>query len=336
MKSYRILPGAGVDSLAVVNEEERPLLPDEVRIAVRAVSLNYRDLMVAEGRYLAKAPRPVVPCSDAAGEVVEAGSEVRRFAVGDRVMGAFFPSWIEGDPAADKTADALGGACDGVLAEKITLREASCVPVPAHLNFVEAATLPCAGVTAWNALFVAHRLAPGSRVLLLGTGGVSTLALQLSRAAGLHPIITSSSDDKLARASALGAVATVNYRRTPEWQDEVLRLTQGQGVDLVFELGGTDTVQRSIAATRINGSLAIIGGVTGFGAQLELASLVGGAKRLTGIFVGSRRMLADLARFVEAHAIRPVVDKVYRFAEAKAAFTDLAAARHFGKLVIQL
>lgn len=337
MHAYQVVPGAGVASLERSRVEPRTLGSHELRIRVHAVSLNYRDLMVARGEYLVSSDKPVIPCSDAAGEVVEVGPQVTRFQVGDRVAGAFFPSWIDGEPTPEKTADAPGAATDGVLAEEVVLDEEAAVAVPSHLDFVEASTLPCTGVTAWNTLFEEGRLQPGSTVLLLGTGGVSIWALQLAKAAGLRVIITSSSEAKLQRARTLGADAAINYGQIPDWHVEVGRLTEGRGVDLVAEVGGQGTLIRSIASARMGGRIAVIGGVSGFGASdIQPLHLIGGAKRIAGIFVGSRAMFERLNQSVETAAIRPVIDRVFAFDEARSAFAHLQAARHFGKVVINL
>lgn len=337
MQAYRIVPGSNIAGLERFSTTPRPLGAQELRVRVHAVSLNYRDLMVARGDYLVSSSKPLIPCSDAAGEVVGMGANVTRFKVGDRVAGTFFPGWIDGEPAPEKVAGAPGAGADGVLAEEIVLHEAAAVPIPSHLNDVEAAALPCAGVTAWNTLFEEGGLKPGDTVLLLGTGGVSVWALQLAKAAGLRAIITSSSDDKLQRARELGADATINYRRTPEWQDEVLGLTNSRGADLVVEVGGQGTLIRSIASTRMGGRVAIIGGVSGFGASnVQPLHLIGGAKRLSGIFVGNRAMFERLVRFTEIARIRPVIDRVFAFDEARAAYAHLDAAQHFGKVVVQV
>jgi NADPH:quinone reductase-like Zn-dependent oxidoreductase len=336
MVAYQIVPGAGIAGLERVKHEERELAAGEVRVRVRAVALNYRDLMVAHGNYGATGGQPLIPCSDASGEVMATGAGVTRFKTGDRVASVFFPKWIEGEATPVKTAFALGGGVSGVLAEQIVLHEDALVRVPAHLDFVEAATLSCAGVTAWNALFVGGALKPGGTVLLLGTGGVSTWALQLAKAAGVRTIITSSSDEKLARARELGADFTINYSATPEWQQEVLRLTQGRGVDLVLEVGGHGTLARSIASARMGGTIAVIGGVSGFTSELQLLPLIGGAKRLAGVFVGSRAMHEQLVDYVEAAAIKPVVDRRFSFGEAREAYAWLDAGRHFGKVAIEV
>ena len=336
MFAYRIVPGQNIQSLTREEFARRKPHGHEVCLRVRAVSLNYRDLMVARGSYSLASGQPVIPCSDAAGEVIAIGPDVTRFRVGDRVVTSFFPSWIDGEVTSEKSVGALGGSADGVLAEEVVLHENALAHFPEHLNFAQASTLSCAGVTAWNMLFEAAALKPGETVLLLGTGGVSIWALQLAKAAGLRTIITSSSDEKLQRARALGADDVVNYRTTPEWHEEVLRLTRGRGVGLVAELGGRDTLARSIAATSATGTIALVGGVSGFTSELDIISVIGGAKRLAGIYVGSRAMLEDLARFVGAAQLVPVVDRVFGFAEAQQAYLHLDSGKHFGKVVIEV
>lgn len=334
--AYSIRRGAGIDGLARTTRACAALGPHDVRVRMRAVALNYRDLMVARG----DSGMPgvdFVPASDGAGEVVEVGGDVTRFRAGDRVIGAFFPDWHDGAQEPAKVVRALGGTADGVLAEEVVMDESAWVAMPAHLDFVEAATIPCAAVTAWHALFGLDPLKPGDSVLLLGTGGVSTWALQLAKSAGLRAIITSSDDAKLERAAALGADATINYRRTPEWQDEVLRATGGRGVDRVLDIGGPDTLPRSIAAARSGGTVAVIGRLTGSaGVALDPAALFLGNKRLAGVLVGSRAMTEDLVRFVEIAGIRPVIDKLFDFADAREAYAYLGAAQHFGKVVIRI
>jgi NADPH:quinone reductase-like Zn-dependent oxidoreductase len=292
--------------------------------------------MIAGGSYLAGEEKAVIPGSDAVGEIVEVGPAATRWRIGDRVATSFFPHWHHGAATPHNSRDALGAVADGVLAEEIVISEDSVFAVPEHLDDAQAATLSCAGVTAWNALFVDAKLQPGQSVLLLGTGGVSIWGLQLAKAAGLETIITSSSDDKLERAKALGATATINYRTHPEWQDEVRKLTGGRGVDAVLEVGGKGTLQRSIDAAAMNGTIAIIGGVSGFAGEFNPISLIMGAKRLSGIYVGSRGMGEDLARFVGVKQIAPVVDRVFDFEQAPAAYEYLESGAHFGKVVIQV
>lgn len=334
MKTYRMLPGAGLSSLASMEETAPMLGPQDVRVRVRAVTLNYRDLLIAQRP--ANDARPTIPTSDGAGEVVALGSEVGRFALGDRVVGSFFPAWIEGPTSFDKTRLAFGGSIDGWLAEEVVVDASALVRIPEALSYVEAASLPCAGVTAWNALFQTAPLTPGDSVLLLGTGGVSIAALQLARAAGLTTIVTSSSAAKLERVRALGADHVIDYGATPAWEKEVLRITEGRGVDRVLEIGGEGTLLRSVAATRYGGSVAMIGGVTGFGGGVAPGVLISQSKSLLGIYVGSREHLASLARFVAARSIAPVIDRVFAFDEAREAFAHLEGGSHLGKVAIAL
>ena len=335
MRAYQILPGAGIDGLQSVDYPDRALGTGEVRIRVRAVSLNYRDLMVAGGNYLVNVDESIVPCSDGAGEVLAVGPGVSRVQVGDRVAASFFPYWHDGPAAPDKVRHALGGDIDGMLAEEVILHEDALARIPAGMSFIDASTMPCAGVTAWNAIFESsNNVRPGDTVLLLGTGGVSVLGLQLAKAAGLQAIITSSSDDKLARAKELGAAHTINYRTHPEWQEEVLRLTGGTGAHVVLEVGGQGTVNRSIASAAMGGSIAVIGGVSGFGGEVNPASLLASAKRLVGIYVGSRTMLEKVMRFAAGTGLQPVVDRVFPFDQAQEAYRYMESGAHFGKVVI--
>ncbi|PRC92804.1 zinc-dependent alcohol dehydrogenase family protein [Solimicrobium silvestre] len=336
MQAYQIKAGQQIAGLEVVQRTLSAPTGHEVQVRIHAVSLNYRDLMIVNGSYRVTSENPVIPCSDGAGEVIAVGAQVTRFKVGDRVAASFFPEWINGNPTTQNTAGALGAAVNGMLAEEVILSEDALVAIPKHLTYVEAATIPCAGVTAWNSLFVEGGLRAGDSVLLLGTGGVSIWALQLAKAAGLRTIITSSSDEKLERARSLGASATINYKTTPEWQDEVLRLTDGKGVDLVLEVGGQGTLPRSITSARMGGKVAIIGGVSGFGGEVNPAALIGSVKRLAGIFVGSRSMFEDLNKFLSVVEIHPVVDRIFPFLQAREAFTHLEKAAHFGKVVIEV
>jgi NADPH:quinone reductase-like Zn-dependent oxidoreductase len=335
MRAYQILPGDGIDGLQCVDFPDRELGTGEVRIRVHAVSLNYRDLMVASGNYLVNVDDPIVPCSDGAGEVIAVGAGVSRVQVGDRVAASFFPHWEDGPASPQRIRHALGGDIDGMLAEQVVLSEEALVKIPPAMSFVDASTMPCAGVTAWNAIFESsNAIRPGDTVLLLGTGGVSVLGLQLARAAGLRTIITSSSDEKLQRARELGAHHTINYRTFPEWQEEVLRLTQGAGANVVLEVGGQGTVNRSVASSAMGGSVAIIGGVSGFGGEVNPATLLASAKRMVGIYVGSRTMLEKVLRFADITGLQPVVDRVFTFGQAREAYRHMESGSHFGKVVI--
>jgi NADPH:quinone reductase-like Zn-dependent oxidoreductase len=336
MQAYRVFSGRGQNSLERFEIKTPPPAAQEVQIRVRAVSLNYRDLMISRGDYPTSSDDPPIAIADGAGEVIAVGASVTRFRVGDRVAATYFPDWLDGAPTPGNTARVPGASIDGMLAEEVVMHEDALVAVAPHLEFTEAATLTCAGVTAWNALFVEGRVRPGNSVLLLGTGGVSIWALQLAKAAGLRTLITSSSDEKLKRARLLGADETINYRTVPDWHQEVLRLTGGRGVDLVVEVGGRGTLNRSVAATRTGGTIAVVGGVDGFAAELDIVPLLIGAKRLVGISVGSRTMFEDLNRFVAAARIRPAIDRVFKFGQAREAVAYLSSAGHFGKVVIEV
>lgn len=337
MKAYQLRPGAGVPALSVSNIAEPVPNPYEVLIKTHAASINYRDLMYARGDYINLKDAPLVPLGDGAGEVIAVGARVTRFKPGDRVTHSYFPDWIDGAPDARKTAASFGTHINGALAEAFVAPEEALVRIPDYLSYVEAATLSCTGTTAWNTLFVDGALKPGATVLLPGTGGLSILTLQLAKAAGLRVIITSSSDEKLERARALGADATINYRAKPEWQDEALRLTDGRGVDLALDIGGPGTLRRSLAATGMGGTVSVIGRIGGAGEHaVDPIDLIRGLRRLSGIFVGSRAMLDDLMRFLSATRIHPIIDREFAFADAPKAYEYLQSGRHFGKVVIRV
>lgn len=335
MKTYLLHRNQGIRGLEIVERPSPRVAPWQVRIAMRAVALNARDLLIANAQSTGPA---LVPCSDGAGEIVEVGGAVTRWHVGDRVFPNFYPAWIDGPPTPEATATGLGGGTQpGMLAEEIVIEADALVAVPEHMSYVEAATIPCAGVTAWNALFGVARLVPGDTVLLLGTGGVSIWALQLAKAAGLRAIVTSSHDDKIAQALALGADAGVNYHSCAQWSGEVRRLTGDRGVDLVVEVGGRGTLGQSLAATRMGGTVAMIGGLSGdFGAELPPDGLTEGAHVIAGVRVGSRRNAESLARSTSAASLRPFIDQVFDFRCAPEAYAHLAAGRHVGKIVVQV
>ncbi|HTQ35512.1 MAG TPA: NAD(P)-dependent alcohol dehydrogenase [Steroidobacteraceae bacterium] len=336
MKTWRVSPGAHIEGLTLVEEPPAGLPAGHVRLRIRAVSLNYRDLAIVQGWYPVSSKEPLVPGSDAVGVVAETAPGVTTLRAGDRVATSFFPDWVEGRMVAARLATALGGGGRGAFAAEIVLPEHALVKSPAHLDDAGAATLTCAGVTAWHALFATGPLPPGSTVLLLGTGGVSIWALLLAKAAGMRVIITSSSDAKLEKARALGADETINYTQTPEWSAEARRLTGGEGVDAVLEVGGEKTVAQSVAAVRPQGTVAVIGAVSGVGGGIGPRTLIPGATRVQGIFVGSRRMHEELARFVEQRGIRPVVDRSFAFAELPEAYRYFQTGRHFGKVTAVL
>jgi len=337
MLAYTLVTGNGNYRFEQVERPSRPVGPRDVRIAVSAVALNFRDIQVARGSYDHADGKPIVPLSDAVGEVVEVGGQVTRFAIGDRVMTTFFPDWIDGPISKEKTSATYGANSDGTLAQELVVSDQALVRAPASLNDVQAATLTCAGVTAWNALFVQGNAQPGARVLILGTGGVAIWALQLSLAAGLDPIITSSSDQKIEAARSMGARALINYQTSPEWQHEVLQITRGKGADLVLEVGGEQTLPRSIAATKAGGKIIVIGGLSGFGgAKIEPHSLIFGAKTLAAVQVGSRAMLEDLANFVDQKGIQPAVAREFGFEDVALAYEYLLSGNAFGKVVIRV
>jgi NADPH:quinone reductase-like Zn-dependent oxidoreductase len=336
MKVYEVVKGS--TSLGGLRQSERPepkAGPHEVLIRVRATSINYRDQMVLMGRYFTAVERDTVLLSDGAGEVVSTGHEVTRFKAGDRVAGTFFQVWNDGPRT--KSYPALGVPLDGMLSEYVALHEDGVVAIPPGLSFEEAATLPCAGVTAWSALMVLGRpIKAGDTVLCLGTGGVSTQAMQLARATGARVIITSSSDEKLERARNLGAWQGINYKTHPEWQKEVSTLTSGRGVDCVIEVGGVGTLARSYEALGFGGKIALIGFLGGFAGEQNPVGLMMKGGSLYGIGVGSTAMFEDMNRAIEVNGIKPIVGKVFPFDQATEAFRQFAAGDFFGKVVITI
>lgn len=336
----RFLLKRGANSLDHLVQEEadtpRPG-PDDVLIRVRACSLNYRDQMIAMGRYVGGlTTMDIVPLSDGAGEVVAVGDRVKRFRPGDRVAGTFFQNWYDGLPHRD-AGPALGAPpAHGMLADYVVLPERNVVPIARSLSFEEAATLPCAGVTAWHALMEGPRpVRAGGRVLILGTGGVSLLAFQIARAAGAEVIVTSSSDAKLERMKALGARHGINYRSQPEWGQEAARLAGPAGISHVIETGGTGTLGQSMHAVGFNGEISLIGVMTE-GVTPPPYGLMGKAASLRGIFVGSGAMAERLNAAIDANAIKPIIDRVFPFEETVEAYRYQASSALFGKVVIRL
>jgi len=337
MQVWTLPKPAGIDSLVLQERPQPRPGPGQVLVRMRAASLNYRDLMVVTGRYARGAPLPdLVPLSDGAGEVAEIGAGVARVKPGDRVAPIFMQTWIGGEIEPEHAASSLGGAIHGVLSEFAVFNQDGLVKLPEHFSFEEGATLPCAAVTAWNALYGGRPLRVGESVLVLGTGGVSIFALQLAHAAGARVIATSSSDGKLTQAKTLGASDGVNYREHPEWQDEVLHLTGGRGVDHVIEVGGTGTLPRSVASARLGGQVHQIGVLTGAGGNIDPSLSMRKGLILRGIYVGSRQMFAAMNRAIELHRIEPVIDRVFGFEEAKDAYRHLESQTHVGKVVIRI
>jgi len=325
--------------LSALAQAERPVPapgPHELLVRIGAASLNYRDRLVIEGRFIPDLALPFVPASDGAGEVVAVGERVRRFRVGDRVTGIYIPGWIDGDgsgPEGDYVS--LGGPLPGILAEYVVFSEQAVVATPSYLSDHEASTLPIAAVTAWTALFDHARLESGQTVLVEGTGGVSIFALQLAVAAGARVIVTSSSDEKLARAKALGAAYGVNYVRHPDWERQVLEFTSGRGANVIIEVVGGDNVRHAAAAMARNGHIALIGLIEGLSLTADIPRLLRQRGAIRGVLVGSRRSFERLNDALETTRIRPVIDKVYPFSETVAAFEHLNRGP-FGKVVIDV
>ncbi|HEV2702871.1 MAG TPA: NAD(P)-dependent alcohol dehydrogenase, partial [Steroidobacteraceae bacterium] len=308
----------------------------QVLIKVYATSINRHDIFVWHGQFPVGPRQSLVPVSDGAGEVVAKGAAVSRFRVGDRVAGIFFQNWISGQPPANAGQSVLGSALDGMLSQYVALEESGVVKIPATLSYEEASTLPCAGVTAWNGLFTRGRMQPGDYVLLEGTGGVSMLGLSLALADGAKPIITSSHDEKLARAKALGAIGGINYLTTPNWEKPVRELTAGAGVQEILEVGGKDTLAHALSSLANGGHIALIGGLSGFGGNLPVTTLMNNNITASGIYVGSRADFEAMNAFIDAHHVKPVIDKVYAFQDAAAAFEAVDKGESFGKTVIRV
>jgi NADPH:quinone reductase-like Zn-dependent oxidoreductase len=336
MRQYQ-LHKQGEVYVPVITEQPKPVPgPGQVLVRVRACSLNYRDLIVARGRFGDKT-QGRVPLSDGAGEVEAVGGGVTRFKPGDRVAACFFQDWIDGPFEMRYHGSALGGEAPGMLAEYVALPEQGWVKFPEHLSFQEAACLPCAAVTAWQALVVRGALAAGETVLALGTGGVSIFALQFAVALGARVIVTSSSDAKLERARGLGAWEGVNYQKTPDWDKEVWRLTDKRGVDHVVEVGGPGTLEKSLASLAAGGHVALIGVLTGFGAPTgSLFPLVTKNARMNGIYVGSRAHFEAMNQFIAERRLKPVIDRVFPFEQAAEAYRYQQSGEHFGKIVVEI
>lgn len=334
MKAYEIQQ-FGIDNLALVEREKPEPKSAEVLVKFHAASLNYRDYMMVSGIYNPKLKLPLVPFSDGAGEVVAVGEAVTKFKTGDRVMPIFNQGWHDCGIETATPKQALGGDIDGVLREFGAFDENGLVCIPEHLSYEEAATLPCAGVTAYNALFCANSLKPEDSVLLQGTGGVSIFALQFASHFGSRVIITSSSDEKLNRAKELGANDLINYKTDPDWDERVLQLTDNRGVDHVVEVGGAGTMPKSVKAVRAGGDISVIGVLTQ-GNGFNPTSLIMKSIKMQGIFVGSRQMFEDMNRLISQNSIKPVIDKTFEFGEVKEAMKYMESGAHFGKIVVKI
>ncbi len=334
MKCYVIPSPKGIDSLTLAERPDPTPGPRQVLVRVRATSLNYRDLLTIEAQYARSAPKPdLVPLSDGAGDVVAVGPGVSRVKVGDRVAGCFMQKWIGGAIDEAAQASAMGGAIDGMLTELAVLEEDGVVQLPAGLSFEEGATLPCAGLTAWHALVEIGQIKAGDIVQIQGSGGVSIFALQFAKMFGARVIATSSSAAKAARLKQMGAEAVIDYKATPDWDQQTLKLTDGRGADITVEVGGAGTLPRSFLATRLGGRIAVIGLLSGM-AQVDPMPILRRNLRVQGLYVGSKQMFEGMNRAIAANGLNPVIDKVFPFAEAKAAYKHLKSQNHFGKIVI--
>lgn len=334
MKAYRLDAPGSIDGLALHDVETPIAGPGEILVRVRATSINNRDLMVVHDQYGFPIRPGLTPLCDASGEVAAIGDRVRRFEVGDRVSPTMQLGWIAGPARPEYFGTDLGGSLDGVLKQFIVLPEEAAVRLPKHLSLEEGATLNCAGVTAWNSLASPVPVTAGDTVLVQGTGGVAIFALQLAKAMGARVIATTSTEQKEKRLRDLGADEVINYVTNEGWDQEVRNRTGGAGVDRVVETGGPSTLARSIACLRIGGQISLVGFSGGFGAQLDPVSLIGRAIRIETIAVGSRADYEAMNRAIEKHQIRPVVDKVFPFSEARQALNRLKERAHIGKIVI--
>lgn len=336
MKAWRFEDGFGHDGLRQVERPDPVCGPRDVLLEMRAAALNYRDIVVLRGQHGRRVQPPLIPLSDGVGIVAERGAEVGGIAVGDRVCPAFFQNWDAGAPPADLEAGRLGGPLDGVLATARVFPAAGVVRVPDHLTDAEAATLPCAGLTAWSALMAAPQVTPGETVLILGTGGVALMALQLARIAGARVIVTTSTPGRAARVAALGADHVIDRGATPDWAAAVREITGGAGVDRVLELGGAATLPGSIRCTRVGGQVVLVGNVTGNEAALFLPAVLTRQLTLRAVTVGHRQGLSALCRALGQHALRPVIGTVFDFADAPGAFRALEGQSRFGNICIRI
>jgi NADPH:quinone reductase-like Zn-dependent oxidoreductase len=336
LKCYEIQGPNGIDGLALVDKPVPKPGAGEVLVRLKAATLNYRDLLTVKGGYGSRQKFPLVPVSDGAGVIEAIGADVRGLATGDRVIGSFFQNWIGGEPSEAKMSAALGGSVDGVLTEYQVFPARALVKTPEHLSDIEAAALPCAGLTAWSAVVKLGDVKPGQIVLVQGTGGVSLFALQFAKMCGARVIATSSSDAKIDRLKQLGADLTLNYRSTPDWGKKAREWSR-HGVDLVVEVGGVGTLNESIRATRIGGTIAFIGVLAGSPAsELRLPLMVMQQQRLQGVTVGSVEDLQAMADGITVNRMKPVIDKTFSFEKAREAFAHMASGAHFGKVAIAI
>lgn len=336
MKVYEIQDAFGLDNFVQTERPDPSAGPGQVVIAMKAASPNYRDLLMIEGHYNPRQPLPLIPFSDGAGEVVEVGEGVERVGVGDRVMPIFAQDWLAGEPTRERFKSTLGGPLDGAIAEYVVADAQSVARVPQHLSFEEAATLPCAGLTAWNALAEQGDVTAGDVVVCQGTGGVSMFGLQFAQMLGAEVIMTSSSDDKLEKVAQMGAAHGINYKDQPQWGKAVRRITGGRGADHIIEVGGAGTLQQSLKAVCYGGQISVIGVLSGVSQELNVIPILMHNIRVQGIFVGSREMLEHMVRAIEVNQMRPHVDEVFDFDQAKDALEFMKAGKHMGKVVVRI
>lgn len=335
MKVFTTL-GDGIEALKLGEVPTPKPEAGEILVKMTAVSLNFRDLLVIKGAGHWKPPTPRIPVSDGVGEVLAVGEKVTRVRVGDRVAGIFLPNWLDGELTAENGIDPLGGAAvDGVLAQYVVFSEETVVKIPPNLTDVESATLPVAAITAWHAVVRRSQVKRGETVLIQGTGGVSLFALQFVHALGGRPIVTSSSDQKLEKAAVLGAFKTINYKTHPEWDEKVLEITGGKGVDHVIEVVGGENLNRSLNAVKMSGTISFIGLLAGLSAPINTYRFVGKNVRIHGIETGSREMFEEMNAFIEQNNIKPVIEKTFTFDEIKDALKYLESGAHFGKIVVK-
>lgn len=332
MRVWELEKSFGIENLRLAEKSRPKPGKGQIVVGMKAASLNYRDLLTVKG--MGGASLPLIPFSDGAGVVEDVGEGVTRFKTGDRVCPSFFQTWIDGPVTAKSRNEALGGSVPGVLQEHMLLAAEGASRIPDYLSFEEAATLPCAGLTAWRAIVDEAPIKPGDTILVQGTGGVSIFALQFAKAMGAQVIATSSSNEKLARAQKLGADHLINYRTTPDWGKKALELTNGRGVDVVVEVGGEKTISQSLAATRVGGAIVVIGVLSGFSENIAIPILFSKNLRMIGISVGSRAEFEAMTAAMEKWKLNPVIDKTYPLAEVPKALEHMQSAAHFGKICV--
>ncbi len=334
MRAWRINDEFGMDNLKLTDLPDPKPGYGQVLIRVMASALNFRELVTIEGQYGPNVKAPIIPCPDGAGEVVEVGDGVTSLVPGDRVATMFFQSWQDGPPTGEKQAQALGGPLDGTMTEMMVLSEKGVAKIPDYMTYLEAATLPCAALTAWSALVTEGNIKAGDTVVMQGTGGVSLFALQFAKMLGARAIITSSSDEKLERAKALGADEVINYRTNPDWDKAVKKMTNGEGADHIVEVGGAETLTKAVRAVRIGGTISLIGVLSGAAGAFPLPLVLMRNVRIQGITVGSREGFVAMVKAMAQNEIHPVVDKVFPFEQAKEALAFLKSGKHYGKVCL--